>query len=1332
MAEFRLGRLKFNWRGNWTVSTAYVIDDIVKYGANTYVCKSNHTSTTDENLFYINDIAGSWSLHTEGISSKGDWVSGAWYKINDIVKYGNTHYRVKEAFAVTSFDVSTLGNKIEEYLQSFNYEDTWSSATEYQIGDVVAYGGYTYVATSQHTDKVPSLNLTADWDILTTGFSVVGYYNVSTDYTQGNVVQWGGNTYVAISTSTNVVPTDSAKWTLVSKGFNWKGAWNNSTTYQLGDVVKRLSNSYIGVATAGSTNEDPSTDAIGEYWDVVAEGAATNVMTTEGDMVYYTTGAARLPAGTNGQSLTVSSSGVPGWENNSVTHPVYYVTEEGNDNNSGENISRSFATLKHACGIVTGPATIYVKAGTYEENLPIVVPNEVSIVGDNLRTSRIKPESGNAHYQVLSLSSVPQSTWSPSFASYNTSSGDMVLTLGTHNLNVNDFINIATESITFSCNYNGATGSSAQKAYPRAAGANTTSGSDYAYDQKLRISSVTATTITVNVNSSPGTAISIGNAHTFVSANPNSITKAAPYVSYGSSVFNGAGTKCASILYADYSEKKVHIRPISGGLWTTSDTYENGASDVVIDSVEQRTNAESTMFLMSDKTMLKDLLMEGMTGFVKAGAALTTTASISNTIVSGTEFFPDLVGTTVTGVGVAAGTKVINVTDATTAEVDKVQTVSSTTLTFTASPEDLNNATIKGTFVALNPETPIVKSPYVSNCSAKSVGGIGAIVDGNVHRQFADDGPTPSNKSIVMDSFTQIHDNGVAFWVTNNGASELVSSFTYYCHISYAATRGGRIRSLAGNSSWGNYAIVSSGFNQQEKSRNGQIEGLIVEFDKDSKVVGGDGSDPYDFAVGERIRGSVSEAQGYINSIQGGNKTELFYSLITAGPAGVGTGFVQNETITGLTNGTTATLINNTDANRGQSGFALVCSGLSTSPTLTANGSVEFVTGSGNGGYNNTTITGADPFTFVVDGVSQTGADGRGTIDIDRGQWSTSGAAHTGGSKAFTHYPVQSGEATFLTPVASGDTTINVNTITGFAPGEYALGPASSGYELLKVQSINSATQMVVARAQDGAGSATAYNIGDKITSIGATTNLINSVEVWKDFTGISTQARVVTSTPFIKNDFYKIDNEFIKITGLSTDTTGITVLTLVEQKAAKCFDEQNMKVRYLYSQARLTGHDFLQVGTGGTATTNWPDVPKVDAIQSQEITEGFPGRVFYVSTDQDGNFRVGKYFRVNQATGSATLNASAFDLSGLTSLRLGSIGAQLGASIDEFSTDATLSQNSNSKVPTQAAVRTFVGVQTTGALADAVSRANAGIATAKLESLYGAKVNTFFMAGNS
>jgi hypothetical protein len=43
-----------------------------------------------------------------------------------------------------------------------------------------------------------------------------------------------------------------------------------------------------------------------------------------------------------------------------------------------------------------------------------------------------------------------------------------------------------------------------------------------------------------------------------------------------------------------------------------------------------------------------------------------------------------------------------------------------------------------------------------------------------------------------------------------------------------------------------------------------------------------------------------------------------------------------------------------------------------------------------------------------------------------------------------------------------------------------------------------------------------------------------------------------------------------------------------------------------------------------------------------------------------------------------------------LTSLRLGSIGAQLGEQINEFSSDVTLSGNSNIAVPTEYAVKTY------------------------------------------
>jgi hypothetical protein len=150
-------------------------------------------------------------------------------------------------------------------------------------------------------------------------------------------------------------------------------------------------------------------------------------------------------------------------------------------------------------------------------------------------------------------------------------------------------------------------------------------------------------------------------------------------------------------------------------------------------------------------------------------------------------------------------------------------------------------------------------------------------------------------------------------------------------------------------------------------------------------------------------------------------------------------------------------------------------------------------------------------------------------------------------------------------------------------------------------------------------------------------------------------------------------------------------VILLAQEKPTGSANGATVTLRNNYSQIRLTGHDFLNIGTGGTATTNYPGTPTQPPAQGNETDEDFPGRVYYVSTDQNGNFRVGEYFQINQATGRATLNASAFDLAGLTSLRLGSIGAQLGETINEFSSDATMSGNSNQAVPTEYAVKTYV-----------------------------------------
>ena len=71
-------------------------------------------------------------------------------------------------------------------------------------------------------------------------------------------------------------------------------------------------------------------------------------------------------------------------------------------------------------------------------------------------------------------------------------------------------------------------GNVSQKAYPRATGANTSSGADYAYDTPLTITAVTGTTITINVNGGQG-AISDLSAHTFVSGT-NAVISGGDYV----------------------------------------------------------------------------------------------------------------------------------------------------------------------------------------------------------------------------------------------------------------------------------------------------------------------------------------------------------------------------------------------------------------------------------------------------------------------------------------------------------------------------------------------------------------------------------------------------------------------------------------------------------------------------------------------------------------------------------------------------------------------------------------------------------------------------------
>ena len=144
--------------------------------------------------------------------------------------------------------------------------------------------------------------------------------------------------------------------------------------------------------------------------------------------------------------------------------------------------------------------------------------------------------------------------------------------------------------------------------------------------------------------------------------------------------------------------------------------------------------------------------------------------------------------------------------------------------------------------------------------------------------------------------------------------------------------------------------------------------------------------------------------------------------------------------------------------------------------------------------------------------------------------------------------------------------------------------------------------------------------------------------------------------------------------------------------------DGESVEMRIRFSQVRLTGHDFLDIGTGNFADTNYPGIPVNNPDQTKETNDANGGRVFYTATDQDGNFRVGDLFSVEQATGVATLNAEAFNIAGLQELSLGEV--TLGgnsASITEFSTDPFFTANSDSIVPTQRAIKAYIESQIGG-----------------------------------
>ena len=379
--------------GTWVTATRYKLNDVVKYGAGLWICTIQHSAGAT----FAGDSAN-WAQYVEGFEYENLWNPATAYQPGDVVKYGGNNYIAKTQHT-DSFVPSSVGSvNWDLFSEGLSYQSDWSNTTSYAIGEVVKLNGYNYLAIADSPSTAFTVTaVTASNDQFTiastngivvgmtvrfTGTTFGGVFTTGRYYVKtvaaGNITistTSGGATYNvtadASGTMTATVsaePPNTSYWAAISHGIFWRGDWLDDTEYNLGDAVKYGSNSYIcvlghrseaddgstlGTAGGGQANSRPDIDVSGTYWNALTIGNELSVLTTTGDMVYYGgAGPTRLPVGLEGQVLRVSSAGIPEWVTWGEIENVYYVSTAGEDRpypSCGNSLDKPWQTIRYAC-----------------------------------------------------------------------------------------------------------------------------------------------------------------------------------------------------------------------------------------------------------------------------------------------------------------------------------------------------------------------------------------------------------------------------------------------------------------------------------------------------------------------------------------------------------------------------------------------------------------------------------------------------------------------------------------------------------------------------------------------------------------------------------------------------------------------------------------------------------------------------------------------------------------------------------------------------------------------------------------------------------------------
>lgn len=335
MAEFKIGRLRFTWKGQWQTGIFYNRDAVVEFNGKTYICLVPHTSTDFyDGLYFVTQSGAStpyWELMLDGKSWKGEWAPTTAYSLGNIVSFGGSVYQcVTDHTSGATIDLNNwevtvradkytadwqsntvygIGDKVkyggivyncivnhlsssvlednqadwEVFYSGIEYKFTWTPATRYKLNDVVKRNASLWIATLGHT----STNSFDDtkWDIWLPGEEYAESWDPAISYQVGDLVKYGGYSYVnTLTNNLNIVPSvDNINWELVTIGYNMRNEWLTATQYRVGDVVTR--GGIVFAATADNTSADPSSSIVRTNYTASGSSGTTVVVTDTSGIV---------------------------------------------------------------------------------------------------------------------------------------------------------------------------------------------------------------------------------------------------------------------------------------------------------------------------------------------------------------------------------------------------------------------------------------------------------------------------------------------------------------------------------------------------------------------------------------------------------------------------------------------------------------------------------------------------------------------------------------------------------------------------------------------------------------------------------------------------------------------------------------------------------------------------------------------------------------------------------------------------------------------------------------------------------------------------------------